>query len=99
MLHIQCGVSMTFWTFCQIDILLPKKISIWPQGYLSAKKDIYLPKRHCTAVHCMYKFHKIIFNPLVNSKSFKVQTQLQKEFGPVLKSAVNSENFGAGKSM
>ena len=32
--------------FCQIDILLPKKISIWPQGYLSAKKDIYLPKRH-----------------------------------------------------
>ena len=32
--------------FCQIDILLPKKISIWLQGYLSAKKDIYHPKRH-----------------------------------------------------
>ena len=32
--------------FCQIDILLPKKISIWPQGYLSARKDICLPKRH-----------------------------------------------------
>ena len=26
--------------FCQIDILLPKKISIWPKRYLSDKKDV-----------------------------------------------------------
>ena len=76
-------------------MMTPKKYD----HFFTTKTETMYTNNQTDNVTHMYKFHKIIFNLLVIQKSFKVQTQLQKEFGPVLKSAVNSENFGAGKSM
>ena len=45
-----------------VGILLSKNISIWPQGYLSPKKDIYLPKTSLTVrtVHAYIQHTKYL---------------------------------------